>query len=119
MKNQINNELMEVLDIFQEAYIQRNTKEIDNFMDALFDKNENVIVVGTGGHELCIGYEEVKDIFLGDWEYWGELRIKADDATIIPLGNTALIYTTGTVKYSFDSKSETYTRYLGSIEKVF
>ncbi|MGH4119793.1 nuclear transport factor 2 family protein [Clostridium sp.] len=119
MKNQINNELMEVLNIFQQAYIQRDTKEIDNFMDALFDKNENVIIVGTGGHELCIGYEDVKDIFIGDFEYWGDLRINADDSTIIPLGNTALIYTTGTVKYSFDSKSETYTRYLGSIKKYF
>jgi hypothetical protein len=119
MENQISNELMEVLNIFQEGYIRRNTKEIDNFMDALFDKNENVIVIGTGGHELCIGYAEVKDIFLGDFEYWGDLRIKADDATIIPIGNTALIYTTGTVKFSFDSKSETYTRYLASIKKYF
>jgi hypothetical protein len=119
MKNQISNELMEVLSIFQEGYLQRNTKEIDNFMDSLFDKNENVIIVGTGGHELCIGYEEAKDIFLGDFEYWGDLRIKAEDATIIPIGNTALIYTTGTVKFSFDSKSETYTRFLGYIKEYF
>lgn len=119
MKNQIKNELMEVLNIFQEGYLQKDTKKIDNFMDALFDNNESVIIIGTGGHELCIGYAEVKDIFLGDWEYWGDLRINADDATIIPLGNTALIYTTGTVKFSFDSKSETYTRFLGYIKEYF
>lgn len=119
MKNQINNELMEVLNIFKDGYIQRDIKKIDDFMDRLFDKNESVIVIGTGGHELCIGYAEVKDIFLGDFEYWGDLRINADDATIIPLGNTALIYTTGTVKFSFDSKSDTYTRYLNSIKEYF
>ena len=88
-------------------------------MEALFDKNENVIIVGTSCSELCLGYEEVKEIFLSDWEYWGDLRINADEATIIPLGNTALIHTTGTIKYSFYSNDDTYTRYLGYIKKYF
>lgn len=119
MKNVINKKLMDVLNIFEEAYIQRDVKNIDKFMAALFDKNENVIVLGTSGDELCIGYEEVKNIFLSDWEYWGDLRIKADEATIIPLGNTAVIYTNGTIKYSFNSNSDTYTRYLGYIKEYF
>lgn len=119
MKNEINNELREVLDIFEEGYIQRNVSKVDSFMDALFDKNENVIVLGTSCGELCLGYEEVKDIFLSDWEYWGDLRIKADEATIIPLGNTAVIHTTGTIKYSFYSNDDTYSRYLGYIKGYF
>lgn len=119
MKNEINNELIEVLNIFEEAYIQRDVNKIDNFMDGLFHKDENIIIVGTGGSEWCIGYEEVKDIFLGDWEYWGDLRINADEASIIPLGNTALIYTTGTVKYSFYSNSDTYASYLDNVKKYF
>ena len=119
MKNEINNELRKVLNIFEEAYIQRDINGIDSFMDALFDKDENVIVLGTSQSELCLGYEEVKDIFLSDWEYWGDLRIKADEATIIPLGNTALIYTNGTVKYSFYSNDDTYKRHLGYIKQYF
>jgi hypothetical protein len=119
MKKEIKNELMEVLKVFQEAYVQRDITAIDNFMNALFDKNKNIIVLGTSGNELCIGYDEVKNIFLSDWEYWGDLRINADEATMVPLGNTALIYTTGTIKYSFNSKSDTYTRYLDYIKKYF
>jgi len=119
MKNEINNELREVLNIFEEGYIQRDVNKVDSFMEALFDKNENVIVLGTSCGELCLGYEEVKDIFSGDWEYWGDLRIKADEATIMPLGNTALIHTTGTVKYSFYSNDDTYTRHLGYIKEYF
>ncbi|MEG0773079.1 hypothetical protein [Clostridium sp.] len=119
MKNVVNNELMEVLNIVQEGYIQRDLKEIDNFMGKLFDKDENVIVVGTSNGEWCLGYEEVKEIFLGDWEYWGDLRINTDEATIIPLGNTALIYTTATIKYSFASNNDTYARYLGYIKEYF
>jgi len=88
-------------------------------MDKLFDKNERVNVIGTCEGEWCIGYDEVKDIFLSDWEYWGDLRVKVDEATVIELDNTAIIYTPGTVKYSFDSRSETYTRYLGYVKEYF
>lgn len=119
MKNQVNNELKEILNIFNEAYIKRDINEIDSFMDKLFDKDESVTVVGTCDGEWCIGYEEVKDIFLSDWEYWGDLRVKADEATIVELDNTAIIYTPGTVKYSFNSRSDTYTRYLGYIKEYF
>jgi hypothetical protein len=119
MKNVIKNELMEVLNVVQEGYIKRDLKKIDNFMGKLFDKDENVIVVGTSNGEWCLGYEEVKEIFLGDWEYWGDLRINTDEATIMPLGNTALIYTTATIKYSFTSNNDTYARYLGYIKEYF
>ncbi|MBC8062997.1 MAG: nuclear transport factor 2 family protein [Clostridiaceae bacterium] len=113
------NELKEILDIFKKAYIQRDLTQIDSFMDALFDKDENVIIVGTGSSEWCIGYEEVKEIFLGDWEYWGDVRINADEASIVPLGDTALIYTTGTVKYSFYSNNQVYAGYLDNVKRYF
>ena len=119
MKNHIVNELTQVLNTFEEGYIQRDISKIDSFMDTLFDKNENVIIVGTSCGEWCIGYEEVKNIFLSDWEYWGDVRINTSEATIIPLGNTALIHTTGTIKYSFYSNDDTYARYLGYIKGYF
>ena len=119
INNQINNELREVLNIFEQAYIERDINKVDSFMETLFDKDESVIVIGTSCGELCLGYEEVKDLFLGDWEYWGDLRIKNNQTTIVPIGNTALIHTTGTIKYSFNSKSDTYTRYLGYIKDYF
>ena len=119
MKGRVNNELKEILTVFNEGYTKRNINEIDNFMDKLFDKNERVNVIGTCEGEWCIGYDEVKDIFLSDWEYWGDLRVKVDEANIIELGNTAIIYTPGTVKYSFNSRSETYTRYLGYVKDYF
>lgn len=119
MKGQVNNELKEILSIFNEGYVQRDINKIDSFMDKLFDKNEMVNVIGTCEGEWCIGYDEVKDIFLSDWEYWGDLRVKIDEATIIELENTAVIYTPGIVKYSFNSRSETYTRYLGYVKEYF
>jgi hypothetical protein len=119
VNNEMNNELSEVLNIFQQGYIERDVNKVDSFMETLFDKDENVVVVGTSCSELCLGYEEVKELFASDWEYWGDLRIKADEATILPLGNTALIHTTGTVKYSFCSNDDTYKRHLGYIKEYF
>jgi len=119
MKNKIENELKEVLNIFKQAYIQKDPKKIDSFMETLFDKDEDIIIVGTGASEWCTGYAEAKDIFLGDWEYWGDLRINDDEANIMPFGNTALIYTTGTVKYSFNDNADTYASYLSNIKKYF
>lgn len=119
MTNELKNELIKVLDIFQEGYIERDLNKIDSFMGTLFDKNEDVIVIGTSNGECCLNYDEVKDIFLSDWEYWGDLRIKTDEALIVPLGNAALIYVPGTVKYTFYSNSNTYTRYLGYVKEYF
>lgn len=112
-------ELIEVLHIFQQGYVERDCNKIDAFMGKLFDKDEDVVVVGTSSGEWCLGYEDIKDLFLSDWEDWGDVRINFDKANIMEFGNTALIYTPGTVKYSFNSKSETYTRYLGYIKDYF
>jgi hypothetical protein len=119
MRNELKNELNKLLDRFQDGYIERDLKKIDSFMDTLFDKDEDVIVIGTSNGECCLNYDEVKNLFLGDWEYWGDLRIKTDEASIVPLGNTALVYIPGTVKYTFYSNSDTYARYLGYIKQYF
>lgn len=66
MKGRVNNELKEILTVFNEGYIKRNINEIDSFMEKLFDKDESVTVIGTCDNEWCIGYDEVKDIFLSD-----------------------------------------------------
>lgn len=113
------NELIKVLDTFQKGYIERDLKKIDSFMDSLFDKDEAVVVIGTSNGEFCLSYDEVKDLFLSDWEYWGDLRINTNEASIVPLGSTALIYVPGTVKYTFYSNNSTYTRYLGYVKQYF
>lgn len=110
---------MKVLKQFEEAYIKRDPEQVETFMESLFDRNENVIVVGTSGGEWCMGYDEVKELFSSDWEYWGDLRVNTEDAIITPMGDTAFIYTSGTVKYTFYTNNETYTRYLGYVKEFF
>lgn len=110
---------MEVLKKVEVAYIKRDPKQVDTFMESLFDRNESIIVVGTSGGEWCMGYDEVREIFSSDWEYWGDLRINTREAIITAMENTALIYTTGTIKYTFYTNNDTYTRYLGYVKEFF
>jgi hypothetical protein len=119
MRNEISNELSKVLDIFEEAYIQRDVNKIDAFMEFLFDKDESIVVIGTSGGEWCMGYEEARELFLNDWKYWCDLRFNSENSVILPLENTGLIYVPATIKYTFRSNSDTYSRFLGYVREYF
>lgn len=118
-KEIMNKEIIENLRFFQEGYIKRDLDSIDNFMDTLFDKNDNILIVGTSDGEWCIGYEEAKNLFLSDWEYWGDLRIDIEEAVISLTDNAALVFVPGTVKYSFSDSDERYSRYIDFVKRYF
>ncbi|MFH5834515.1 hypothetical protein ACHAL6_00385 [Proteiniclasticum sp. C24MP] len=119
MNNQIRHEIRELLDYFQEGYIQRDISKADSFMEKLFDQNENIVLIGTSSGEWCMGFDEVKELFISDWKYWGDMRMNADEAEMIIFGETAIVYTTGSVKYSFSSDKDAYSGYLGYIRECF
>lgn len=119
MSNDIKNELKDVLRFFEKGYIQRDVSRVDAFMDRLFDKEENIVIVGTSIGELCLGYDEARGIFSSDWKDWGDLRINVDEADVILQGDTALVYTTGSVKYSFSSNSDAYSGFMIYIKECF
>lgn len=114
-----NIKLKKILNIFQEAYVERAVNKIDSFMEALFDKNEDVVIIGTSDSEWCLNHEEVRNILISDWKYWGDIEIKSDEALTVLNENTALIYVPGTVKYTFNSNDDTYARYLGFVKEYF
>ncbi|NCC78359.1 MAG: hypothetical protein EOM07_02000 [Clostridia bacterium] len=119
MNNQIRHEIRELLDFFQEGYIQRDTSKVDSFMEKLFDQIDNIILIGTSSGEWCMGCDEVKELFISDWNYWGDLRLNADEAEVLLFGETAIVYTSGTVKYSFSSDTDAYSGYLGYTRECF
>lgn len=106
-------EITEVLEYFQSAYTARDTNRVDEFMERLFTKNDYCNVIGTSINEWCLGYQEVSELFKGDWEYWGDVKLKIEEAVINQSGNICCVYVPSTVKYTFDHKPETDERYLG------
>lgn len=119
MDSKLKSELTSVLERFREGYIKRDLSSIDAFMDALFEKNDDIVIIGTGNGEWCLGYEEAKEIFLSDWEYWGDLRIVIDNALMDSDGDTAWILTEASLSHTFKSGDETYSRYLGFVKSFF
>jgi hypothetical protein len=112
-------EVKEVLKKFQEGYIKRDKTLVDSYMDELFAKDSNIVIVGTCDSEWCLGFEEAREIVDSDWQYWGDVRIDTENAEISTNGNIAWFVTEGSVKYSFEDSDEKYKRWLNSVLEYF
>ena len=96
----------ETLQQFQHGYTLRQTERIDSFC-RLFVPEDDLEVIGTaavdpGDDEWRLGAEEASNLFINDWEGWGDLVLAVADARIHTLGDVAWLATTGTVTMSLD-----------------
>ncbi|GMQ57587.1 hypothetical protein AN1V17_19820 [Vallitalea sediminicola] len=93
----INNEttiqVKSVLQKFQKGYTDKNIDNIDDYINDLFVKDDNIITIGTSRSEWCIGLEECKGLIESDWKYWGDLVINYQNAKINSKGDTAWFLT--------------------------
>ena len=74
--------IMKTFKAFEEGYAKRNVDEIDSFMN-LFSDQEDVQMLGIGAtepgaYEWFSGREEIKEIILSDWTYWGKVNFYFD-----------------------------------------
>ena len=84
---------------FQDGYVKRDPKTLDAFMDRLFEKNDDLLLLGTGASEWSRGFPAATEFVRRDWAYWGDFRFAADDAIVSSSGDVAWIATMGTVHY--------------------
>lgn len=82
---------------FQEGYVRRDTKELDAFMNRLFPKSDDILLLGTDAGEWVRGYSAVSSFIGEDWQKWGDFRFSVEDSTISSSGDVAWIATTGAV----------------------
>jgi hypothetical protein len=87
----IQQEVRKVLESFQKGYSKRDVNLLNEFMKEMFVKDEDLLIVGTGHDELCLGFDEVKDLVEGDWLYWGDVRIFTDGAMVSSSDDAAWI----------------------------
>lgn len=105
-------EILELVRQFQEGYIARNVSRADDFMKLFAD---DVEVIGTNGSypgrdEWYLGKEKTKELIIGDWESWGDLRIKQEVVSIRVKGNVGWLSLPATVTKSIGE--ENYQAYL-------
>ena len=88
-----------VLQCFQDYYTRRDPALMDAFLQLLADDFD---VIGTNGiypgqGEWYLGKSAARELFLGDWQYWGDLRLDVLGARIRVNGEMAWLSAAGTV----------------------
>ena len=73
------NEVVEVLQQFQDGYTNRDTTIIDEFIEMFAD---DIVYMGVASHEFFKGKESVHKLTLWDWKNWFDLKISVAEIDI-------------------------------------
>jgi len=110
-------EIINVLQILQKGYLERNLAEVDRYMEMLFNKDEDNIIIGTSDEEWFFNYDEAKELITSDWEWWGDVTFNIDETIISTAEDIVWLTTSGTVKYQYDNSEKTYERWFNQVIK--
>ncbi len=72
-------EVVKVLQQFQDGYTQRDTSVIDEFLEMFTD---DIVYMGIASHEFFKGKESVRKLTLWDWVKWFDLKIPVEKVDI-------------------------------------
>jgi hypothetical protein len=106
-----------LLQTFQDGYTRRDIALLDAFMD-LFTPNAEVIGtngVKPGADEWYTSRDSARQLVEGDWNWWGDLRLDVDSASIRVHDNVGWIAASATVSKTMGADS--YASFLESIKE--
>ena len=112
-------QVRETLQRFQDYYTRRDPALLDTFLELLAD--DDLEVIGTNGsqpgkEEWYLGKAEAREIFLGDWQGWGDVRLDVPGARIRANGKTAWLSASGTVSMTIPAEKN-YADYLSFVRQ--
>jgi hypothetical protein len=90
-------EVLASIRAFQSGYTKRDPAILPTFMEQLFPKDQDILVLGTDSGEWIEGYARVGDFIAGDWRGWGDVRLDVDNAMVSADNDVAWVTTMGTV----------------------
>ena len=82
---------------FQDGYIRRDPRNLDSFMSHLFEKNDDILILGADRSEWVRGYPAAAEFIRADWANWGDFRFAVDDSIICSSGDVAWVASVGSV----------------------
>jgi hypothetical protein len=87
------------LEAFQEGFVKRDPGNLNSFMNRLFPKDGQVLILGTEGgtNEWVRGTPAAAEFIRDDWQNWGDFRFNVDQSIICSSGNVAWVATVGSV----------------------
>jgi hypothetical protein len=95
----VRREVLNSLRAFQEGYTRRDVSAIGPFMQRLFPRGKDHVVLGTDAGEWNHGSDAITDFIRKDWQGWGDLRLDVDATIISASGEVAWLVTTGDVTF--------------------
>lgn len=72
-------EVVQVLQQFQDGYSKRDTSFVDEFIEMFTD---DIVYMGVASHEFFKGKESVRKLTLWDWEKWFDLKIPVEKVDV-------------------------------------
>ena len=98
-------QVRQVLQTFQDYYTRRDPAQIEPFLELLAD--DDLEVIGTNGiraseGEWYLGKAAARQLFVGDWEGWGDVRLDVSGAKIRVNDETAWLSAAGTVSMTIE-----------------
>src|SRR5512145_696652 len=111
-----NDEILSLMQAFQEGYIHRDLSRTDAFMELFTEEAE---VIGTNGirpaeGEWYMDRAAARELVAGDWEGWGDLRLDFDSMSIHSHGDVGWIAAPATVTQMIGEQN--YVSYLEYIK---
>ncbi len=97
------NEIRKLLDIFQEGYVKRDTGYIEKFME-IYSKTDSSLIIGTNQQEVHRGLEGAKELFINDWNEWGDVDYNLETKDITVKGDMAWVFMDAEVKMKFPAE---------------
>jgi len=91
-------EIIDQLNKFQDGYSNRDTSQVNAFMESLYSR-DNVLILGTNPNEIFSGYERASSLVKSDWESWGDCKFNVNSANISSAGDIAWFSTRGYVEF--------------------
>ena len=117
-QNTLEVQVRKTLQIFQDYYTRRDPALLPEFLDLMADDLE---VIGTNGvrpgeDEWYQDRNAAREIFLGDWQGWGDVRLDVPGARIQAHGEVAWLSCAGTVEMKIETEKG-FADYLAFVKK--
>lgn len=97
LSTEIKAAVMQPIKLLAQYYEKRDVELIDKCINDTMLSDE-LLILGTNPKEIFCGSQRAKDLLWGDWKYWGQVDINADEAVFNHVGDVIHCVVRGNVK---------------------
>ncbi len=116
--NEIRRKIADMLEYMQQCYVERNPDNAAALCDRLFDPADSPVLVGTSNSEWCLMMEEIRELFVSDWEGWGDVVINPASLACGGPGPLHWFSVGATVSFRFTDSDQRYANYMAAVRRV-